>query len=909
MIKKLFSLALTVLVCAGVWAADFGVDDIDKKTSSGNITCSATAAKISNGNVCTEEGDAYGSGNVIPISGAANGSPNTNYIEIKAASGYKLQSPITITGVIANNSDKKICAVLWEGEANTTSCTSFQVITAKNRKTACANTSLNIEFTGDIQTIRLYSKIYINNNNEFISSSSSSTNRGDGTNYNLTEISATASAIVSTYTVTINPNGGTTTTEGWTLSDGKYTKSGIEANASVALPTMTKTGYTLTNWTNASTSAVVSSPVTVTADLTLNANYTINPHTLTWDFGEGGATSSDNYTEGGSVDYGTEIIYPADNTMSREGYDFIGWDTDVTSMPDANLTITAVWAAAATKYDITFAKGDYAAYAAVDFPENVNASNVTLAALTTDNNYRFDGWKANIDVKETSLEGETIAAGTLIAADTKVFVTDATTFTAQWTPKYTVTFNADGDTPAPATQYVISGETAEEPEDPAKDGYVFQGWQLSGKDYDFATAVTAAITLDATWRQLFTVSYYDGETKLGEEEVVDGEAPADYATFETYYGSHATFKDWFSDEDLETKVSDMSAEAITASTSYYASFTKKYSTSINIEQLVLDNSKSYDIASALTNANITYASLNELDSLDQVKKANSNEAFLGLKIKTEGGYIEMLVKDGETLKVKFGNVAANLKLKINGVDQTDISKNIGTYEHKASGDEVIKIATSSGGTVVFKQIMINEDIKVVRPYKAVVGETTNGTASVELPRYAKGETVTVNNTPATGYALSSISVRGYKYAGTKDSVITVTGNTFSMPGSEVAITIAFAAIDYTITCKSAENGSVSAQATANYGETVALTISPDENYQLSTLTVTDANEESVTVTDGKFTMPASNVTVTATFIPVGGGSAINNTDAAVQTVKMIRNGQLIIIRDGKEFNVLGAAVK
>ena len=35
-------------------------------------------------------------------------------------------------------------------------------------------------------------------------------------------------------------------------------------------------------------------------------------------------------------------------------------------------------------------------------------------------------------------------------------------------------------------------------------------------------------------------------------------------------------------------------------------------------------------------------------------------------------------------------------------------------------------------------------------------------------------------------------------------------------------------------------------------------------------------------------------------------TAINNTNEAVKTVKVIRNGQVIILRDGKAFNVLGA---
>jgi len=35
-------------------------------------------------------------------------------------------------------------------------------------------------------------------------------------------------------------------------------------------------------------------------------------------------------------------------------------------------------------------------------------------------------------------------------------------------------------------------------------------------------------------------------------------------------------------------------------------------------------------------------------------------------------------------------------------------------------------------------------------------------------------------------------------------------------------------------------------------------------------------------------------------------TAIENTNAAVKAVKVIRNGQVLIIRDGKTYNVLGA---
>lgn len=64
-----------------------------------------------------------------------------------------------------------------------------------------------------------------------------------------------------------------------------------------------------------------------------------------------------------------------------------------------------------------------------------------------------------------------------------------------------------------------------------------------------------------------------------------------------------------------------------------------------------------------------------------------------------------------------------------------------------------------------------------------------------------------------------------------------------------------------------QNGTVSADpAQAAENEEVTLTINPAEHYQLSTLTVTDANESAIDVSgDYTFTMPACDVTVSATF--------------------------------------------
>jgi uncharacterized repeat protein (TIGR02543 family) len=216
-------------------------------------------------------------------------------------------------------------------------------------------------------------------------------------------------------------------------------------------------------------------------------------------------------TNGGTINSGDVTSYtegvgatlPTD--VTKDGFDFAGWYdnegltgdavTEITTSDTGNKEFWAKWTAAATPYDITFDKG---ANTSATMPDALTASNVTLDEIDSDNNYRFDGWKADKDVHETTLDGTTITAGTLITAGTKVYVTQATTFTAQWTQKYAVTFNSNGGS-AVETQYIASGEAAEEPTAPTRTNYTFEGWQLSGADYNFSTAVTAAITLDAVW--------------------------------------------------------------------------------------------------------------------------------------------------------------------------------------------------------------------------------------------------------------------------------------------------------------------------------------------------------------------------------------------------------------------------
>ena len=68
------------------------------------------------------------------------------------------------------------------------------------------------------------------------------------------------------------------------------------------------------------------------------------------------------------------------------------------------------------------------------------------------------------------------------------------------TPEYhrIVNFDTDGGNTID-NQDVVKDTAATKPDDPTKTGYTFAGWKLGTYNYDFATPVTADITLTATW--------------------------------------------------------------------------------------------------------------------------------------------------------------------------------------------------------------------------------------------------------------------------------------------------------------------------------------------------------------------------------------------------------------------------
>jgi len=167
-------------------------------------------------------------------------------------------------------------------------------------------------------------------------------------------------------------------------------------------------------------------------------------------------------------------------------------------------------------------------------------------------------------------------------------------------------------------------------------------------------------------------------------------------------------------------------------------------------------------------------------------------------------------------------------------------------------------------------------------FSITCGTNGYGTLTASAGSAQSGTTVTLTATPNSGYYLTGYS---------SSPAVTITNNSFVMPSSAVTITANFARLSYTITKAVSPSGSGTLSSSVNsagIGDTITLTPVAATGYQFSSYSTSPA----LTITNNKFTMPASNVTVTANFTkitysiskatsPSGAGTVTTSVNSAV----------------------------
>ena len=149
-------------------------------------------------------------------------------------------------------------------------------------------------------------------------------------------------------------------------------------------------------------------------------------------------------------------------------------------------------------------------------------------------------------------------------------------------------------------------------------------------------------------------------------------------------------------------------------------------------------------------------------------------------------------------------------------------------------------------------------------YTVTVQTEGSGTASASPASAEAGTLINLTAAPDNGYHFKEWQV--------VSGGVTISDSKFTMPAEDVTVKAVFEQDDdpsppqpetYTVTVQTEGNGNASATpASAEVGTLINLTASPDNGYHFKEWQVVSGG---VTISDGKFTMPAGDVTVKAVF--------------------------------------------
>lgn len=238
------------------------------------------------------------------------------------------------------------------------------------------------------------------------------------------------------------------------------------------------------------------------------------------------------------------------------------------------------------------------------------------------------------------------------------------------------------------------------------------------------------------------------------------------------------------------------------------------------------------------------------------------------------------VADGETSGAidEFGNLilpAGSTVAKSGGETETQKLTNDavilpdGTII-EGTADEAPTVATGEDGAIT---VTVPVGGSVTMPDGTIIEGSEDTAPEVTYSTDNNGDTTTNVTIPAGGGVTKpneekeTMPTGGSATSSGENTTVSAnsSGSNNSSGGSSSGSSI------HTVSLDSVENGSISVSPkSASKGTTVTLMVSPDDGYELSSLTVTDASGNVLALTDkgnGKytFTMPASKVTVSATF--------------------------------------------
>ena len=346
----------------------------------------------------------------------------------------------------------------------------------------------------------------------------------------------------------------------------------IEYNTKLdSLPSPTKTGYTLTNWTVNNEEFDITKEIT--EDITIEANYRKNNYTITF---------NSNVPVGGTLDPATSMVdmdmkYDEEKNLLPNGYLVTGylfdsWNTmpdgsgtkyedmdsikNLTSTDGETVTLYARWGA--TPYTVIFDKNSNEATGTMENISKAYNETFNLPENTYERTgYSFAGWNTSPMADGTHYDDKQSVKNLDIDGEVTLY--------AEWSPALiTISFDINTDDPEAtgimAGQIVVYDVRNNINENKfTRTGYAFDSWNTepdgSGTKYDDKADITNVFldntTLYAQWAVTPYTIIFDMNggtgTQMGNQEIPYG-VEANLSA-NTYTREHYKFMGWNSEPD------------------------------------------------------------------------------------------------------------------------------------------------------------------------------------------------------------------------------------------------------------------------------------------------------------------------------------------------------------------------
>ncbi|MCL2006843.1 MAG: InlB B-repeat-containing protein [Treponema sp.] len=210
-------------------------------------------------------------------------------------------------------------------------------------------------------------------------------------------------AVTASYTVTFNANGGSGTPPA---------ALNAQAGTNITLPNagnLTRSGFTFGGWnTNASgtgTNYQVGGSFTPSANITLYARWNVVTVSHTVTFNANGGSGSPPAAQ--TVQAGSSITLPNAGNLTRSGFTFGGWNTNVSGTgtnyqaggsftPSSSITLYARWNAVTVSHTVTYnANGGSGSPPSAQTVQTGSSITLPNAGSLTRGGYTFGGWNTN----------------------------------------------------------------------------------------------------------------------------------------------------------------------------------------------------------------------------------------------------------------------------------------------------------------------------------------------------------------------------------------------------------------------------------------------------------------------------------------------------------------------------------